>query len=181
MKKMICFGALCASVLSTSALAEFELTFDMAGTTIEDGAFVYGAVADANEYAGRDILGIGVRDLQVSFLAESEITFGWALDLSNAGYGSGIFIFASEGPFPSFASETFDMEFDISGYDSQMLWEDAYGDWNGGTFVGSNGVNDAFTVTSGEMYYVLDGEAVPAPGALALVGLAGLVARRRRS
>lgn len=181
MKNRIKLGAAIAALgCAPMALAEFELSFDMAGTTVEQGAFVYGAAANANEYAGRDILRIGVRDLNVSFMAESEITFAWALDLSTAGYGAGIFIFASDGPFPMLSSESFTMEFDISGYQPQVLPADHYGDWNLGTFVGSNGVDNALTVTSGEMYFVLDGDPIPAPGALALLGLASVVGLRRR-
>ena len=181
MKNRLAFTAAVAAFgCVPMAMAEFELTFDMAGTTVERGAFVYGSAADANEYAGREILRIGVRDLNVSFMAESEIAFAWALDLSTAGYGAGIFIFASEGPFPMLSSESFTMDFDISGYQPQVLPADYYGDWNLGTFVGSNGVDNALTVTGGEMYLVLDGDPVPTPGALTLLGIASIVGVRQR-
>jgi MYXO-CTERM domain-containing protein len=182
MNKRLTFGAVCALAAAPAAMAEFELVYDMAGVGVENGAFVYGEVAQESDYAGRAVLGIGVRDLQISFQAESEVQFAWAMDLSAAGYGAGIFVFASDGPFGIFTSETFNFDFDISGYGGVIADEGVFAsDWNAGTFLGSNGVNDAFSVVSGEMYYVLEGEAVPAPGALALLGLAGIAARRRRA
>lgn len=182
MKNELMIGAaIAAAALAPAAMADFELVYDMTGVGVENGAFVYGEVANETDYSGRAVLGIGVRDLQISFQAESEVQFAWAVDLSAAGYGAGIFVFASDGPFGVFTSETFTFEFDISGYGGVIADEGVFSaDWNAGTFLGSNGVNDAFNVVSGEMYYVLEGDPVPAPGALALLGLAGLTARRRR-
>lgn len=182
MNKTLTFGAVCALAAAPAAMADFELAYDMTDVAVENGAFVYGEVAQESDYAGRAVLGIGVRDLQISFQAESEVQFAWAMDLSAAGFGAGIFVFASDGPFGIFTSETFNFEFDVSGYGGVIADEGVFSaDWNAGTFLGSNGVNDAFNVVSGEMYFILEGEPVPAPGALALLGLAGLATRRRRA
>lgn len=184
MKTRTVFGAaiVAALVAAPAAMASFELAYDMTGVAVEDGAFVYGEVSNETDYAGRTVLGIGVRDLRISFQAESEVTFAWAMDLSAAGYGAGIFIFSSDGPFPVFSDETFNFEFDISGYGGVIAAEGLFSpDWNAGTFLGSNGTNDAFNVISGEMYYILDGDPIPTPGALALLGLAGIATRRRRA
>jgi len=182
MNKTLTFGAVCALAAAPAAMADFELAYDMTDTTIENGAFVYGQVEQESAYAGRAVLGIGVRDLLISFQADSEVQFAWAMDLSAAGYGTGIFVFASDGPFGTFTSETFNFEFDVSGYGGVIADEGVFSaDWNAGMFLGSNGVDNAFSVVSGEMYYILEGDPVPAPGALALLGLAGLAARRRRA
>jgi MYXO-CTERM domain-containing protein len=183
MKNQVLFGtALAVAVLAPTAMADFEVAYDMSDVAVEDGAFVYGEVSNEADYVGRTVLGIGVRNLEILFNAESEVQFAWAMDLTAAGYGAGIFIFSSDGPFPVFSVETFSFEFDISGYGGVIADEGLFSpDWNAGTFLGSGGVNNAFTALSGEMYYILEGDPVPAPGALALLGLAGIVARRRRA
>jgi MYXO-CTERM domain-containing protein len=184
MKTRTVFGAAIVAALGAApaAMADFEWAFDMTDVVVEQGAYVYGEVANESDYAGRAILGIGVRDLQISFQADSEVTFAWAADLTAAGYGVGIFIFVSDGPFGISTSETFNFEYDISGYGGVIAAEGLFSpDWNAGTFLGSNGVDDAFNVVSGEMYYVLEGDPIPTPGALALLGLAGIATRRRRA
>lgn len=180
---MIAAAVAAAASFAPAAMADFEYVVDMSGVAVEDGQFVYGNVVDEVDYAGRSILGIGIRDLEVTFVERAEITFSWAMDLSALGpqYGVGIFTFVGDGPIDAFSTETYNYSADVSQYGGVVASGGAFGDWNMGTFVGSAGVNDALNVISGEMYYILEGEPVPAPGALALLGLAGFAARRRRS
>ena len=183
MKKILVFCA--ATAIAPIAAADLvEITFDMAGTSIDDAAFVYGTTQEQNLYAGESIVAVGVRNVVVDFasgLDSPSINFAWALDLNNAGYGAGIFYLqGAMGPFAPGSQETFDgIEFDVSVYGAQVLPADFYGDWNMGTFIGSDIGGGAVSIASGEMYYVLD-TTIPAPGALALLGLAGMASRRRR-
>ena len=182
MKKTI---ALCAAAaIAPIAAADLvEITIDMAGTSVEDPAFVYGEVQEQNLYAGELIVAVGVRNMVVDFaggLSSPTINFAWALDLNGAGYGAGIFYLAgASGPFAPGSQETFNIEYDVSVYGAQVLPADYYGTWNAGSFIGSDTGGGAVSVASGEMYYILDTN-IPAPGALALLGLAGMASRRRR-
>jgi XapX domain-containing protein len=182
MKKILVICA--ATAIAPIAAADLvEITFDMAGTSIDDPSFVYGMTQEQNLYAGESIVAVGVRNVVVDFasgLDSPSINFAWALDLNNAGYGAGIFYLAgASGPFAPGSQELFNIEYDVAQYGAQVLGADYYGDWNMGTFIGSDTGGGAVSIVSGEMYYVLDTN-IPAPGALALLGLAGMASRRRR-
>ena len=180
MKKFMLSGLLATLAAGTASADLIEITFDMAGTSVDDPSFVYGTTGEWNAYAGEMIVGIGVRDLVVDFTdAVNTLQFAWAMDLSNAGYGQGIFIFATDGPYDAGAQEIFNFEFDISTYGGQVLPADHYGEWNIGAFIGSDTGGGAVTIASGEMYFIIDSN-IPAPGALALLGVAGIATRRRR-
>jgi hypothetical protein len=183
MKKIlvICAAAAFAPVAAADLV---EITLDMAGTSVDDPSFVYGAIQEQNALAGDLIMAVGVRDLVIDFgggpLDSATVNFYWTLDLTNAGYGAGIFALSgAQGPFPSGSQESYSFEFDISGYGGQVMAADYYGDWNMGTFIGSDTGGDVVSVASGEMYFIVE-TAIPAPGAFALLGLAGMAGRRRR-
>ena len=182
MKKILVICA--ATAIAPIAAADLvEVAFDMTGISIDDPAFVYGETVELNLFAGELIVAVGVRDMVVDFaggLNSPLFNVAWALDLNNAGYGAGIFYLqGAMGPYAPGTQETFNMEFDVSVYGAQVLPADYYGTWNMGTFIGSDIGDGAVSVASGEMYYILD-TTIPAPGALALLGLAGMASRRRR-
>ena len=182
MNKSLVFCAAIA-IAPVAAADLVELTFDMTGTSIDDPAFVYGATSNENLFAGEAVIAVGVRDLVVDFaggLSSPTFNVAWALDLNNAGFGAGIFYLqGAMGPFAPGSQETFNMEFDVLQYNAQVLPADFYGSWNAGTFIGSDTGGGAVSVASGEMYYIIETN-IPAPGALALLGLAGMASRRRR-
>ena len=182
MKKI--FAVCAATAIAPIAAADLvELTFDMTGVSIDDPAFVYGNIQEQNLYAGELVVAVGVRDVVADFaggLSSPTINFAWALDLNDAGFGAGIFYLAgASGPFAPGSQETFNIEYDVAQYGAQVLPADYYGDWNMGTFIGSDIGGGAVSIASGEMYYILD-TTIPAPGALALLGLSGMASRRRR-
>lgn len=181
MKKLVLAGLLATLVAGTASADLIEITFDMTGTTIDDPAFVYGVTQEQNAHAGEMIVAVGVRDVVIDFTSEASVNFAWTLDLSDIGYGAGIFYLADiMGPFGSGMQETFNIEFDVSVYGAQVMAADAYGNWNMGAFIGSSTGGGAVTIASGEMYFIVESNNVPAPGALALLGLAGIASRRRR-
>ena len=182
MKNTLAIGAAVACLgLAPVSMAEiFEVSFDMTGTTVEQGQFVYGDAQDMSAYAGYTIVGIGIRDLEVEFLDGSDISFSWAMNIP--GYGTGIWTWASDGGYLSGDTQTYNWESEQpAAYGAVVADAGAWGDWNMGTFVGSAGVDNGLTVLGGEMYYILDGVPVPAPAALALFAIAGMARKRRRT
>ena len=181
MKNTLAIGAAVACLgLAPVSMAEiFEVSFDKTGTTVEQGQFVYGDAADMSAYAGYDIVGIGIRDLEVEFLDGGDITFSWAMNIP--GFGTGIWTWASDTQAPG-VIDTYNFESTSpAGYAAVIADAGAFGDWNMGTFVGSSGVDNGLTVLGGEMYYILDGVPVPAPAALAVFAMAGIARKRRRT
>ena len=156
----------------------FEVSFDMTGTYVEQGQYVYGNLQDMSAYAGYDIVGIGIRDLEVEFLDSDYISFSWAMDIP--GYGTGIWTWASDSGYAFGDIEMFDFYSESpAGYGAVVAGD--LGGWNIGTFVGSGGIDNGLQVLGGEMYYILDGVPVPAPAALALFAIAGMARKRRRT
>ena len=181
MKRKFAIGAAvaCLGFAPVSMAEIFEVSFDMTGTTVEQGQFVYGNAQDMSDYAGYDIVGIGIRDLEVEFLDGGDIQFAWAMNIP--GYGTGIWTWASDSQAPG-AIETYNFESTApAGYGAVIADAGAFGEWNIGTFVGSAGVDNGLTVLGGEMYYILDGVPVPAPAALAVFAIAGIARKRRRT
>ena len=171
-------GAACLGISSVAMADLITVEFDMTDTTVEQGGFVYGSVMEGNAYAGYDIVGIGISDLVVDFLDGGDITFSWAMNIP--GYGTGIWTWASDTQAPG-TQQTYNFESaSPASYAAVVADADAWGSWNMGTFVGSNGVDNGLTVVSGTMYYILDGAPIPTPGVLAIFAVAGLGSRRRR-
>lgn len=181
MKNKVLIGAVvaCFGLAPVSLADVFEVSFDMSGTTVEQGQFVYGQTMDLSDYAGYTILAVGARDLVVDFLDGGDIQFAWAMDIP--GYGAGIWLWGSDTQEAG-AQATYNFEWDApAAYGSVIAAGGTFGDWNIGTFVGSAGVDNGLSVASGEMYYVLEGDPIPAPAAVALLALAGIRSRRRRT
>ena len=155
---------LCAAITSVAAAAavasaDTELAYNMEGTTITDGGFVYGIAGNYPKLAGLPILRIGVRNLEVEFTAESTIAFCYALDLTDGGYGLGIYNWNEQGTFEAGSIHTFTEEWGVEWVAAKVAPSNYWGTWNLGPFLGSSGVNDAYTVLSGEMYFVIDDDA----------------------
>ena len=173
-------GTMCALCVAPVVVADFEFAIDMTGTTVEDSDFIYGEVANVAEYAGRGVTALGVRDLVVEFDEDTTLAFYYALDLTNDGFGLQ-FAELSNDIYTGGTTVTFNELWGITSYNAEVAPDEGFsGGYNLGTFLGSFAA-DSFTVISGEMYYVIEGEPIPAPGALALLGLAGLASRRRRA
>ncbi|MGK0239427.1 MAG: hypothetical protein ACI92G_002902 [Candidatus Pelagisphaera sp.] len=180
LKKILVF---CAAT-AIAPIAAVELTFDMAGTSIDDARFVHGPKQDQSLYAGELVVSVGVRNMVVNF-AGGTINFAWALDLTDGSFGAGVFYLSGAvGPYAPGSQDTFNIEHDVSGYRAQVLAANFYGDWNAGTFIGSDIGDDAVSVSSGEMYYILDTtiNVTDSGTTVALLGLGflGLVGMRRK-
>ena len=178
-KEMMIGAAVAAAVLAPAAMAEFEIAWEVSGLDPE-AANVW--VEENNVYAGRSMLRVGYRDMVIQNNSDdlfgNEFQAGWAMDLSIPGYGIGFFTLAAPVNMGSGENTLSDVEHDVSIYSALVAPTDY---WFGGYNTGAGVFGSEFTVTSGTFYIVVEGEEVPAPGALALLGLAGLTARRRRA
>lgn len=178
MNKMMTLGATVALAFASSAMAEFEIAWEVSGLD-PDSANVW--VEENNAYAGRNMLRVGYRDMVIenaSGAMTNDFQAGWAMDLSIPGYGIGFFTLAAPVPMAFGENALNDVEYDVSVYSALVAPEDY---WFGGYNTGAGVFGTEFTVTSGTFYIVVEGEEIPAPGALALLGLAGLATRRRRA
>ena len=145
------------AVGTSMASADTELAYNMEGITITDGGFVYGIVGNYPELEGLPILRIGVRNLEVEFLNDSTIAFCYALDLTDGGYGIGIYNWNEQGPFDSGSIHSFTEEWGVEWVAAKVAPSGYWGEsWNLGPFLGSTGVDNAYTVISGEMYFIID-------------------------
>ena len=110
--KMMC-AALTATTIAPAAMAEFEISFDVAGL---EAGFVN--VDAANDYAGRDILRVGYRDMVIenTALGANQAQFGWSLDLSALEYGINFFSLAAPVDLTIGSNTIADIEHDVSGY-----------------------------------------------------------------
>ena len=163
--------------LASVASAEFEIAWEVSGLD-PDNANVW--VAENNAYAGRNMLRVGYRDMVIqnnSGAFTNDFQAGWAMDLSIPGYGIGFFTLAAPVPMGFGENVLNDVIYDVSVYSALVAPPDY---WFGGYNTGAGVFGTEFIVTSGTFFIVVEGDPIPAPGALALLGLGGLVARRRR-
>ncbi len=172
-------AAACLGFSSVAMADLITVEFDMAGTTVNDPGFVYGSVADYSAYAGYSVVAIGMNELVVDFYESTTIGFNWAgfIDASWSP-GDGIWGFVSASGEPGQQS-TYNYETTVpQDYGMTVSAAGAWGDWNMGTFIGSDVVGA--NIVSGSMYYILEGAPIPAPAVLAIFAVAGLGSRRRR-
>ena len=173
--------AMAAVVLTSAASAEIvTVEFDMAGMTVDDPAFVYGVQGLIEEYEGGSVLGVFFNDITVSFgddgTGNGTSSLYWWLGVPFGGiYGLGFDAAGATGTTFTYEDPAGDDYYDLTSYGITVSTS-AWG-INAGTYVGGT---SGTSVVSGTMGYILDVPAIPAPGALALLGLAGL-GRRNRS
>ena len=163
--------ALAAIVMTSAASAGIvTVEFDMAGTTVDDPAFVYGVQGLFDEYEGGAVLGVFFNDITVSFGDDGtgNGTSSLYVPLREIDAGATGTTFTYDDPAG-------DGYYDLTQYGISV----STSGWgiNAGTYVGGT---SGTSIVSGTMGYILDVPGIPAPGALALIGLAGL-GRRKRS
>jgi MYXO-CTERM domain-containing protein len=105
------------------------------------------------------------------FIASSALNYGGASSLSMVSYPS---------TSSHFATVTGNLDLASGTYNVQM--HDSYGDgWSWGSFVGGLAIGSgSATITGSAASFSFTVAGVPAPGALALLGLAGVAGSRRR-
>jgi len=156
--------------------SDFYLTF-VDGEVVGDGA-IYGGVEEHIEWAGSEIVGVGWNDLVVDtgspFNAYTGDNF-WALWLMSGSGGDGWYYGV---PFGGESGSTLGPAsggFDLTGAGFSTMADGSFG--AGYADVGGSETLDA--LMNGEIFIRFVGT-VPAPGALALIGLAGLAGKSRR-
>lgn len=155
----------------------FYLSFDDSDI-VGDGQ-IYGGVEAYSELAGAEILAIGWSDLEVSSSNPLSPFNGdnfWALFLMNGGGGAGWYYGV---PFGGESASTLGPAsggFDVTGAGFSVLDDGSIGVG----YADIGGAGDVVTGTmSGDILIVINGT-IPTPGALALLGIAGLTGMRRR-
>jgi len=171
MNKTLVFSAVCALAIAPAAMAEFEVTFSM-----EDLDAGYVQVDALDDLVGTQILRVGYRDAEIENLGltETDVQVGWGMFIP--GYGTNFWSLAAAVTIGTGTTTLDDVEHDVSGYGATVANSNH---WFGLYNIGAGLFGENYVGRGGEMYLVLD--AVPAPGALALLGLAGVVGRRRRA
>ncbi len=181
------FSTLAAAGFASVASAEIvTVEFDLAGLEI-GGPGVYGFInEELSHYENATILDFYWSDLEVSIVdiegdtdddgqeLPGSLSIVWFADLPEVlglrWYGLGVSASGATGDYTINAGS-----FDLAGYISDIGPAANYPGYNyGAGAVGTAGS----TILSGTVGFTVD--VVPAPGALALIGLAGL-GRRRRS
>lgn len=174
--RAILIGAVATASLGIApvASADFEYSVDVA-----DLPSGYVRVDQIQEYAGRAILAVGYRDIVLDiYTADATVNMGWGMTLPAYGTNFWSLAGAMSGFMPGLAYLD-DVEHDVTIYDAEVAAVDSFfGAYNIGA--GLFGNADSYVGVSGELYFVIEGDPIPAPGALALLGLGGIVARRRR-
>ena len=178
MKSTITFAALVMTSAASAGIVTVE--FDMSGTTVDDPAFVYGVQTLLDEYEGGAVLGVFFNDITVSFgddgTGNGTSSLYWWLGVPFEGiYGLGFDAAGATGTTFTYDDPAGDSYYDLTQYGISVTTS-AWG-INTGTYVGGT---SGTSIVSGSMGYILDVPGIPAPGALALIGLAGL-GRRKRS
>ena len=180
------FSTLAAAGFASVASAEIvTVEFDLAGLVI-NGPGVYAQVTEElSHYENATILDFYWSDLEVSIVdiegdidsngqeAPGSLTVLWLADLPQIGglnwWSVGATVSGATGDYTIDAGR-----FDLAGYISDIGAAATYPGYNyGAGAVGTAGS----TILSGTVGFTVD--VVPAPGALALIGLAGLGRRRR--
>jgi MYXO-CTERM domain-containing protein len=172
MKNEMMIGAVvAAAALAPAAMAELEVVFSAA--ELESG-FV--RVDALNELVGTSILAVGYRDMviQNTGFTATDFQVGWGMTLP--AYGTNFWSLAAPISLAPGQTALDDVLWDVTGYGAEIAAENT---WFGEYNIGAGMFGENYVGVGGEMYFILD--AVPAPGALALLGLAGVVARRRRA
>ena len=171
--------ALAAIVMTSAASAGIvTVEFDMAGTTVDDPAFVYGVQGLFDEYEGGAVLGVFFNDITVSFgddgTGNGTSSLYWWLGVPSRAFRFPDAAGATGTTF-TYDDPAGDGYYDLTQYGISV----STSGWgiNAGTYVGGT---SGTSIVSGTIGYILDVPGIPAPGALALIGLAGL-GRRKRS
>lgn len=175
MKNRIVLGAATAALaFAPMAMADFEYGWDV--TDLPGGGYVN--VDEVDFYAGRAILAVGYRDVVVLNETFGLVAFqsGWGMTLP--AYGTSFWSLAAAIDLNMGQTLLDDVLWDVTGYAAEVAAPDTwFGEYNiGAGFFGDAG----YIGISGEIYFVLEGDPIPAPGALALLGLAGIAGIRRR-
>ena len=168
-----------------------EVTFQYGSSFGDEGTFAdigfIMAFESFEEYTGWEIVEVGVRDLQLEIFEPAALTFGWAMTSDSMGGVSSLFfpLALQEWAEPGnmFIPE---VALAMQGNGMEVIAIDTGFPGNlGGSIYASESIGSmnesiggAFNVISSEWYYVLS--PTPAPGALALLGLGGLVGTSRR-
>jgi len=185
MKKTLAIAAATAMALTGAAVAEDNfntLDIDLAGWVAEGGYANPGNTSlIVNFSPDTQIIGAEYIDLEfesfgISWNNEFRLSLNDSIDLVDGFWDAGITGTGSNtGPFGP-ASDTFENSPGEIGSPFTVttgeLYIETYATWTGG-------VDDFHIVDSGILRITYK-SAVPAPGALALLGLAGLVGTRRR-
>ena len=168
-------GAAASLSIGGAAVAEFELTFSASELP---AGFVRTA---ASPYAGRAIIAVGYRDLVVDNLVAglgttNDFQAGWGMTLP--AYGTSFFTLAAPIGMTYGENTIGSVGYDVTGYGAVVAADNT---WFGSENIGAGIFGADYNGVSGEFFFVIEGEEVPAPGAIALLGLAGLASRRRRA
>jgi MYXO-CTERM domain-containing protein len=175
MKNRIVLGAATAAfAFAPMAMADFEISFDVTDTP--GGGYVN--VEEHDVYAGRAILMVGYRDVVVRNETFTPLDFVSAWGMTLPAYGTNFWSLAAAISLGLGDNALDDVLYDVSGYAAEVSAPNTwFGEYNiGAGFFGDTG----YIGISGEQYFILEGDPIPAPGALALLGLAGIAGVRRR-
>ena len=177
MKLKIC-TAITACIASASSAEIVNVEFDLAGLEIA-GSSVYGFISEEiSHYENATILDIYWTDVEVSLVAdeatgEGNVTLRWLLNLPEfSGLGWYTIGVAAAGPSGDYTISA--GSFSLASFISDVGAASEYPGYNYGA--GATGTLGS-TINSGTLGFTVD--VVPSPGALALIGLAGLGRRRR--
>ena len=175
MEKSVTVGVAAAALISGVAMADYDLEFELSGPG--------GNNVDSTALLEGDLAGIG---FDVNFINEGGFT--WAGDLlltiiDPNGVGMQFGGFDIDPGLPNAGDFPADWDSDVSGNYTYATSVETMG--LGGAGVWSFSIIDGYT--QGEVTDYWDGvitlegvSVVPAPGALALLGIAGIAGRRRR-
>ncbi|MBT4767568.1 MAG: hypothetical protein HOO04_04335 [Phycisphaerae bacterium] len=152
--------------LTTAGLATVTLAGTATGVTVD---FTHDMDRWAGEHAWQ-VHSSGGATVASMFIASSSLYYGGCSNLSITTYSS---------VTSHFATVTGNMDLAAGTYHVAM--QDSYSDgWAWGSFVGSLSINGEGASFPNGASASFSFTVVPAPGAMALLGLAGLAARRRR-